>query len=204
MWTLMSVPEAERAEHKAKCTKRCCGGPDPLKLNDCIGLRKLKNSLVLIEQGRYQALELLYYDEDGNEYFDDNDDGYDYEPFVSLNEYGVFADPEKNNIIVVTTNCIDQEGESLPDDCFSSVVGGITDAPYDYVINALNNNSNTLVYWSQCYGTTSDYRIFYDVVDDFRMNLSDIHRLMDMGDNPQRGKYVETKNKKTTWLDFRK
>lgn len=42
-----------------------------------------------------------------------------------------------------------------------SICNGITDKPYNYLINKLNNTNNTVVFWYQVEGTTSDYTIIY-------------------------------------------
>jgi hypothetical protein len=69
-------------------------------------------------------------------------------------KYSVYHDPINNNLIVF----------SPYDDCdIDSVCNGICNDVYSYMINELNNNKNLLVGWSQVSGTTSDYRIYYDM-----------------------------------------
>ena len=42
------------------------------------------------------------------------------------------------------------------------IVNAISNEAYDYLIKELNNHDNVTVFWSQVYGTTSNYIIVYD------------------------------------------
>ena len=43
----------------------------------------------------------------------------------------------------------------------SEIPDYISDSAYNYICNILNNNDNITIFWSQVYGTTSDYVIIY-------------------------------------------
>ena len=77
-----------------------------------------------------------------------------YHKLDNKRKYTVYYDPINNNLIVF----------SPYDDCtVESVCGSIRDEAYLYLINELNMNKNIVVSWSQITGTTSDYKIYYDM-----------------------------------------
>ena len=69
-----------------------------------------------------------------------------------------YPDETRNNTLYLYE--IRYEGEEMED--ISVVVNAISNKAYLYLIDVLNTNENVSVYWSQIYGTTSDYTVVYD------------------------------------------
>lgn len=70
----------------------------------------------------------------------------------------IYKDIINNNTLILTQNRY--EDEEVQD--IDIVVNAISNEAYDYLIKELNKNCNVTVFWSQVYGTTSDYVIVYD------------------------------------------
>lgn len=71
---------------------------------------------------------------------------------------GVYRDSIKNNTLILTQiRYEDEEAEDM-----NVVIDAISNEAYNYLMKELNNNNNVTVFWSQVYGTTSDYIIVYD------------------------------------------
>lgn len=108
-----------------------------------LNLRNYPNSFEIIDADVNKQLE--YYEED--------------EEPVEITYYeGIYKDNIKNNVLHLTQ--IRYEDEETDD--MDIVVNAISNEAYDYLIKELNNHNNVTVFWSQVYGTTSDYIIVYD------------------------------------------
>lgn len=78
----------------------------------------------------------------------------DFELVDNKDNNELYYDVINNNYILFT----------LYDDCTTdSIINGIREDVYNYLIGELNNNTNLIVEWSQVEGTTSDYDIYYDM-----------------------------------------
>ena len=106
-------------------------------------LRNYPNSFEIVDEDIEEELEYIDEDEDP----------------VEVTYYkGIYIDDIKNNMLyLMQIRYEDEERDNM-----SIVVNAISDEAYDYLINELNNNDNITVFWSQIYGTTSDYIIVYD------------------------------------------
>ena len=81
-------------------------------------------------------------------------------------------DEIKNNVKVkcqtiscdlsVSENCI-KLCQWLVNEDIDVVVNAISNEAYMYLMNELSSHKNVTVFWSQVYGTTSDYVIVYDI-----------------------------------------
>ena len=116
-----------------------------------ITLRGLNNLLLYVTDGVIVEMSPLEDDEE-----DEEDCS-----FTQTETYAIFQDEINNNIIVYSYYSLNEE--EIPEDIVASISGCIRDSVYDYLINTLNNSKNTVVYWSQVEGTTSDYIIYYDI-----------------------------------------
>ena len=117
-------------------------------------LRKLNNPLFLVTDGVIVEMSPL---EDNEEDEEDEEDC----NFTQTETYAIYQDEINNNIIVYSYYSLNEE--EIPEDIVASISGCIRDSAFDYLINVLNNSKNTVVYWSQVEGTTSDYIIYYDI-----------------------------------------
>ena len=115
-----------------------------------VALRGLNNPLVFITNGK--SIETFLSDEDECE-----EDGY----FIETETYEIYRDKINNNVIVYSYSSFEEE--EIPKDITKSISNSIRNDAFDYLINVLNNSKNTVVYWSQVEGTTSDYIIYYDI-----------------------------------------
>ena len=106
-------------------------------------LRNYPNSFEIVDEDIEEELEYIDEDEDP----------------VEVTYYkGIYIDDIKNNMLyLMQIRYEDEERDNM-----SIVVNAISDEAYDYLINELNNNDIITVFWSQIYGTTSDYIIVYD------------------------------------------
>lgn len=108
-----------------------------------LNLRNYPNSFEIVDADVNKQLE--YYEED--------------EEPVEITYYkGIYKDNIKNNVLHLTQ--IRYEDEETDD--MDIVINAISNEAYDYLIKELNNHNNITVFWSQVYGTTSDYIIVYD------------------------------------------
>ena len=108
-----------------------------------LNLRNYPNSFEIIDADVNKRLE--YFEED--------------EEPVEITYYkGIYKDNIKNNVLHLTQ--IRYEDEETDD--MDIVVNAISNEAYDYLIKELNNHNNVTVFWSQVYGTTSDYIIVFD------------------------------------------
>jgi hypothetical protein len=65
----------------------------------------------------------------------------------------VYYIEETNNVVLL---------EPLNPLCdWETIVNSISNEPYDYLIDTLNNETGLVVHWTQLEGTTSDYNIHY-------------------------------------------
>lgn len=101
-----------------------------------------------------------------------------------INDFDVLSYEEKNYEYIdndISENCEDRikiiynqyhrqsiifceyrfEGEKHLNDV-ADIPNYISSNAYDYICNVLNNNDDITVFWSQVYGTTSDYVIIYN------------------------------------------
>jgi hypothetical protein len=78
-----------------------------------------------------------------------------YDRIVKSGRKEVYFNSDTNNMIVV--NPLDKPETS------TDVFNGITDLPYDYLINMLNTEHGLVIHWYKVEGTTSDYVIHYDL-----------------------------------------
>lgn len=88
------------------------------------------------------------------EYKEKDDEGYE-----ENNREVVVVNKEHRQSIIFHEYRSDNE-EKLKDVCF--IPDYISSEAYDYVCKVLNDNDNITVFWSQVYGTTSDYIIIYN------------------------------------------
>ena len=116
-----------------------------------IELRGLNNPLLYVTDGVMVEMSSLEDDEE-----DEEDCS-----FIQIETYAIFQDKINNNIIVYSYYSLNEE--ETPEDIIKSISGCIRNSAFDYLINVLNNSKNTVVYWSQVEGTTSDYIIYYDI-----------------------------------------
>ena len=118
----------------------------------------------------------------------------------NLQKHEVWVDPMTfNTIIFERYDLTKEESENI--DISDEISGAIRNSAYNYVINALNTTTNTLVYWSQVEGTTSDYAIYYNMVGiayftymSFKMRLDAVE--ISNEDEFHGYKYIEIKNEK--------
>ena len=157
-------------------------------------LRNVTNPLYMIGQCYYEK---PYVMEKASEYGED----------IEIKDYiwhEVFADPINNNVISMQY-CASDVDDYVPANKFESVVNSITPAPYDYLINVLNTRKNTLIHWSKIFSTTSDYEIFYDIVENCNMASDDINDLLDKTTNNGEYnyyKYIEVINGLRRKIEF--
>lgn len=69
-------------------------------------------------------------------------------------KFSIYFDPINNNMILFAPF----------DDCTIESVcdATVSEGAYEYLIEQFNNTKNMIVLWSEIYGTTSDYVIYYD------------------------------------------
>ena len=149
-----------------------------------IELRGLNNPLLYVTDGVMVEMSSLEDDEG-----DEEDCS-----FTQTETYAIFEDKINNNIIVYSYySCDDEE---VPEDIVASISNSIRDDAYDYLINILNSSKNTVVYWSQVEGTTSDYIIYYDIEIPEVIDYNSIYNLtIDLSSDEILGyKYTEVKN----------
>lgn len=149
-----------------------------------ITLRGLNNPLLYVTDGVMVEMSSLEDDEE-----DEEDCS-----FTQTETYTIFQDEINNNIIVYSYYSLNEE--ETPEDIIASISGCIRDSAYDYLINTLNNSKNTVIYWSQVEGTTSDYIIYYDIEIPELIDYNSIYDLT-VGlfkKNVLSYKYVEVKN----------
>lgn len=92
-----------------------------------------------------------------NEYIDRYGDEED--EFFKGNKFvATYYDPINKNTIYLEKYIYD--GEKCDD--ITKVINATSNIPYDYLMKELRNNNGISVFWSQLYGTTSDYTIVYD------------------------------------------
>lgn len=107
----------------------------------------------------------------------------------------LFYNSELNNLIVFLP--WNKETDT------NSICNGIRNKPYDYLINELNKNKGLVVLWSQVEGTSSDYRIYYDLEPSELIHKSykEIVNTLFNQPNNDSCKYVEVKNGVARKLD---
>ena len=149
-----------------------------------ITLRGLNNPLLYVTDGVMVEMSSLEDDEE-----DEEDDS-----FTETETYVIFQDKINNNVVAYSYySCDDEE---IPTDITKSISNSICNSAFDYLINVLNNSKNTVVYWSQVEGTTSDYIIYYDIEIPEVIDYNSIYDLT-VGlfkKNVLSYKYVEVKN----------
>lgn len=149
-----------------------------------ITLRGLNNPLLYVTDGVMVEMSSLEDDEE-----DEEDCS-----FTQTETYAIFQDEINNNIIVYSYYSLNEE--EIPKDIVASISDSIRDSAYNYLINTLNNSKNTVVYWSQVEGTTSDYIIYYNIEIPEVIDYNSIYDLT-VGlfkKNVLSYKYVEVKN----------
>ena len=90
------------------------------------------------------------------EELDDSDEDY---PINATTFIATYYDRINNNTLHLEE--IRYECEKCED--IDVVVNAISNEAYMYLMNELSSHKNVTVFWSQVYGTTSDYVIVYDI-----------------------------------------
>ena len=149
-----------------------------------INLREMNNPLSYVTDGIMVEMSSLEDDEE-----DEEDCS-----FTQTETYAIYQDEINNNIIVYSYYSLNEE--EIPKDIVASISDSIRDSAYNYLINTLNNSKNTVVYWSQVEGTTSDYIIYYDIKIPEVIDYNSIYNLtIDLSSDEILGyKYTEVKN----------
>ena len=157
-----------------------------------IELRGLNNPLLYVTDGVMVEMSSLENDEE-----DEEDCS-----FTQTETYAIFQDEINNNIIVYSYYSLNEE--ETPEDIVASISNSIRNSAFDYLINVLNNSKNTVVYWSQVEGTTSDYIIYYDIEIPELIDYNSIYNLtIDLSTDEILGyKYTEVKNGNVLKLKF--
>ena len=149
-----------------------------------ITLRGLNNLLLYVTDGVIVEMSPLEDDEE-----DEEDCS-----FTQTETYAIFQDEINNNIIVYSYYSLNEE--EIPKDIVASISNSIRNDAFDYLINTLNNSKNTVIYWSQVEGTTSDYIIYYDIEIPEVIDYESIYNLtVNLSSDEILGyKYTEVKN----------
>ena len=159
-----------------------------------ITLRSLNNPLLYVTDGVMVEMFLLEEDEE-----DEEDCS-----FTQTETYAIYQDEINNNIVVYSYYSLNEE--EIPKDIVASISNSIRNSAFDYLINVLNNSKNTVVYWSQVEGTTSDYIIYYDIEIPEVIDYESIYNLtINLSSNEILGyKYTEVKNGNVLKLKFKR
>ena len=158
-----------------------------------ITLRGLNNPLSYVTDGIMVEMSSLEDDEEDEENCS----------FTQTETYVIFQDKINNNVVVYSYySCDDEE---IPTDITKSISNSIRNDAFDYLINVLNNSKNTVVYWSQVEGTTSDYIIYYDIEIPEVIDYESIYNLtINLSSDEILGyKYTEVKNGKCSKIDLK-
>ena len=157
-----------------------------------ITLRGLNNLLLYVTDGVMVEMSSLEDDEE-----DEEDCS-----FIQTETYAIFQEKINNNIIIYSYYSYDDE--EVPKDIVASISNSIRNSAFDYLINVLNNSKNTVVYWSQVEGTTSDYIIYYDIKIPEVIDYNSIYNLtIDLSSDEILGyKYTEVKNGKCSKIEI--
>ena len=108
----------------------------------------------------YKKCSLLTYDKDEN-YDMYNEDEETFEAFkITSHHREVILINEKHHQSIIFHEYRDADEPQLYDVC--DIANCTNDKAYTYLCNVLNTTDNVTVFWSQIFGTTSDYRIIYD------------------------------------------
>lgn len=108
----------------------------------------------------YKKCSILTYDEDENyEEYDGNEENY--ETFtITSHHREVILTNEKHHQSIIFHEYRNNDESKLGDVC--DIANYINDKAYTYLCNVLNTTDSVTVFWSQIFGTTSDYTIIYD------------------------------------------
>ena len=158
-----------------------------------ITLRGLNNTLLYVTDGVMIEMSSL----------EDDDEDEENCSFTQTETYVIFQDKINNNVVVYSYySCDDEE---IPTDITKSISNSIRNDAFDYLINVLNNSKNTVVYWSQVEGTTSDYIIYYNIEIPKVIDYDYIYDLtINLSSNEILGyKYTEVKNGICSKIDFK-
>jgi len=75
----------------------------------------------------------------------------------------VHRDPQKNNFIISSFSATGKAVDvGIPKYVFTDVIRTTDKTAYQFLINALNESSNTIVYWYKNHGEESRYDIYFD------------------------------------------
>lgn len=95
-------------------------------------------------------------------------------------KYVMYAMPTNNNIVLAVF--LSEKKEMFPLDVLAKVSGFIEDKAYEYLVNALNENSNTVAVlgiaddWQ-----TSSYVLYYDQIDTCEKTFEELYSLIWFG-----------------------
>ena len=158
-----------------------------------INLREMNNPLSYVTDGIMVEMSSLEDDEE-----DEEDCS-----FTQTETYAIYQDEINNNIVVYSYYSLNEE--EIPKDIVASISNSIRNSAFDYLINVLNNSKNTVVYWSQVEGTTSDYIIYYDIKIPEVTDYNSIYNLtINLSSDEILGyKYTEVKNDKCSKIEFK-
>lgn len=159
-----------------------------------INLKGLNNPLLFVTGGK--SIEIF-----PSEDLENDEDNEENNGFTETETYKIYQDKINNNVVIYSYYSLDEE--EIPTDIVQSISDYIRNDVYNYLINALNNSKNTIVYWSQVEGTTSDYTIYYDVKIPNVVDYESIYKMtIDLSFNDKIGyKYVEVKNGKYSKIE---
>ncbi len=159
-----------------------------------ITLRGLNNPLLYVTDGVMVEMSSLEDEEDEEDEEDCS--------FTQTETYAIYQDEINNNIVVYSYYSLNEE--EVPKDIVASISNSIRNSAFDYLINVLNNSKNTVVYWSQVEGTTSDYIIYYDIEIPEVIDYESIYNLtINLSSDEILGyKYTEVKNGNVLKLKF--
>lgn len=159
-----------------------------------ITLRGLNNPLLYVTDGVMVEMSSLEDEEDEEDEEDCS--------FTQTETYAIYQDEINNNIVVYSYYSCDDE--KIPTDITKSISNSIRNDAFDYLINVLNNSKNTVVYWSQVEGTTSDYIIYYDIEIPEVIDYESIYNLtINLSSDEILGyKYTEVKNDKCSKIEI--
>ena len=157
-----------------------------------INLREMNNPLSYVTDGIMVEMSSLEDDEE-----DEEDCS-----FTQTETYAIYQDEINNNIVVYSYYSLNEE--EIPKDIVASISNSIRNSAFDYLINVLNNSKNTVVYWSQVEGTTSDYIIYYDIKIPEVTDYNSIYNLtINLSSDEILGyKYTEVKNGKCSKIEI--
>jgi hypothetical protein len=148
-------------------------------------LNNLKNGLALVETGNSKSV--IDFDKTGI-------------ATEAVKAYEMYIYPFANSILIAAFQ--DNESAELPQSVLANVTGATQEEPYNYVINALDTTANTLVYWSQISGSTSEYTIYHDVVKDCFNGLYEIPANIEADFDLSSVQYREVRNHRVYLPNF--